>query len=114
MSIPEDNNERIDNPVEVTTGLIYHLKLFRRLKLLYLKKAYVTLDALPELSEFLYNNDTLLQLDISHNDITADRALIVLRSLHSNTTLKKLNLEYNKISGPKCEEITTIICRLPK
>ena len=110
----EDNNERIDNPVEVTTGLIYHLKLFRRLKLLNLKKAYVTLYALPELSKFLYNNDTLLQLDISHNDITADGALIVLRSLHSNTTLKKLNLEHNKISGPKCEEITTIICSLPK
>ena len=110
----EDHNERIDNPVEVTTDLIYHLKLLCRLKLLNLKKAYVTLYALPELSKFLCNNDTLLQLDISHNDITADGALIVLRSLHSNTTLKKLNLEHNKISRLKCEEIATIICSLPK
>ena len=110
----QHDNERIDNPVEVTTGLIYHLKLLHKLKILSLSKAYLTLDALPELSKFLYDNDTLLQLDISKNDITAEGALIVLKSLHSNKTLKKLNLEYNKITGPKCEEIGAIICNLPK
>ena len=110
----QHGNERIDNPVEITTGLIYHLKLLHRLKILNLRKAYVTLDALPELSKFLYNNNTLRQLDISKNDITAEGALVVLKSLHSNTTLKKLNLEDNKIAGPKCEEVAKLICNLPK
>ena len=105
--------EEVDNPEEITTCLIQHLKLFHRLKTLNLNQAYVTLVALEELSTFLRNNDTLLELDLSSNHILAEGALVVLKSLDKNITLKKLNLSTNNISGEKkCKEIALIICSL--
>ena len=107
------SSDIVDSPEEICIGLIYHLKLFGRLKTLNLSHACVTLDALQELSRFLQYNDTLLQLDISHNNIQAEGALIVLKSLHTNTTLMNLNLSNNAISKTECDEITTIIDSLP-
>ena len=107
------SSDIVDSPEEICIGLIYHLKLFGRLKTLNLSRAYVTLDALQELSRFLQYNDTLLQLDISHNNIQAEGALIVLNSLHTNATLMNLNLSNNAISKTECDEITTIIDSLP-
>ena len=57
----------------------------------------------------MQNNDTLLELDISHNNIQAEGALFVLRSLDKNKPPKKLNLACNKITGEKCDEIAVII-----
>ena len=114
--------EKIDNPEEICTSLVYHLKLFHRLKILNLSNAHLTaLDALQELSKFLCNNNTLLQLNLSNNRIQVEGALIVLKSLDTNTTLTKLNLNNNKLSGnnnklseKKCKEIAITIRRLPK
>ena len=105
--------EEIDSPVEISTGLIHHLILFRRLKTLNLSHAYITSQALEELSTFLENNDTLLELDISSNNILAEGTLNVLKSLDKSTTstVEKLNLNDNNICG-KRKEITTIIHRL--
>ena len=105
--------EKIDNPGEICTSLVYHLKLFCRLKILNLSNAHLTtLDALQELSRFLHNNNTLLQLNLSNNRIQVEGALLVLQSLDTNTTLTKLNLNNNKLSGTKCKEIARKICRL--
>ena len=87
------NSQNFQNPKEISAGLIHHLKLFWKLKTLNLSHAYLTSDALQDLSEFLHNNNTLLQLDISDNDIQAEGALIVLKSLDTNTTLKKIKFE---------------------
>ena len=108
--------ERIANPAaakKISMGFVQHLKLFHRLKKLNLSNAYLTLDALQELSRFLCNNNTLLQLDISDNDIQAEGALIILNSLNTNSALTEVNLTINKITGKKCKEIATIICSLP-
>ena len=109
--------EKIDNPEKISTDLVIHLNLFCRLKTLNLRRAYVTSGALQELSRFLCKNDTLQELDISSNDIQAEGALIILRSLlnNTNTTLKKLNLNNNKIIGEKkCREIAFTIHSLHK
>ena len=111
---PQRSIEKVDNPVEMTTDLIHHLKLFSRLKMLNLSSSFLTLDALQELSEYLHNNDTLLKLDISQNDIQATGALIVLRSLDKTTTLRRLNMEENNITGKESVEIATIICSFLK
>ena len=106
---------KIDHPEKISTGLIYHLTLFRRLITLNLHNAYLTLDSLQELSKFLCNNNTLLQLDISNNDIQAEGALIIVKSLiDTNTTLKKLNLSNNKIIGEKRKEVNGIIDSLSR
>ena len=107
------NSQNIQNPKEIIAGLIHHLKLFWKLKTLNLSHAYLTSDALQDLSEFLHNNNTLLQLDISDNDIQVEGALIVLKSLDTNRTLKKLNLSNDNITGTNCEKIAAIICSLP-
>ena len=107
------NSQNIHNPKELSTGLIHYLKLFRKLKTLNLSHAHLTSDALQELSEFLHNNNTLLQLDISDNDIQIEEALIVLKSLDTNTTLKKLNLSNNNIAGTNHEKIAAITHSLP-
>ena len=107
--------KKIDHPEKISTGLIYHLTLFRRLKTLNLHNAYLTLDSIQELSKFLCNNNTLLHLDISNNDIQAEGALIIVKSLiDTNTTLKKLNLSNNKILGEKRKEVNRIIDRLSR
>ena len=75
----------------------------------------MSLDALKELSRFLCGNNTLLQLDLSHNSIQAEGALEILSSFDTNTTLKELNLSNNKITGEKkCREIALTIHRLCK
>ena len=107
------NSQNIHNSKEISAGLIHHLKLFRKLKTLNLSHAYLTSDALQELSEFLHNNNILLQLDISDNDIQIEGALIVLKSLDMNATLKKLNLSNNNITGINFEKIAAITCSLP-
>ena len=100
----------------VVINLIQYLKLFGSLKTLNLSHALNFSDvyvALDELAVILKDNDTLLELDISDNDILAKGTLIILESLEKNETLKKLNLTYNKISGDKkCEEIAYIIRKL--
>ena len=99
--------EKID---EMCIKLIHHLKLFCKLKTLNLSHVYLTANGLQELSRFLQNNDTLLELDISHNNTQAEGALVVLKSLNKNKPLiKKLNLACNKITGEKCDEIAEII-----
>ena len=55
-------------------------------------------------------NDTL---DISHNNVQEDSALIVLKSLNTNTMLTKLNSSNNRIPENECNEITTTIDSLP-
>ena len=107
------NSQNIQNPKEISAGLIHHLKLFWKLKTLNLSHAYLTSDALQDLSEFLHNNNTLLQLDVSDNDIQVEGVLIVLKSLDTNTTLRKLNLNNNNITGTNCEKIAAIIHSLP-
>ena len=102
-----------DNPKEISAGLIHHLMLFRNLKTLNLHNAYLTPGSLEELSIFLSSNNTLQCLDISNNDIQAEGALIILKSLSTNTTLKKLNLSNNNITGGKHQEVITIIGQLP-
>ena len=102
--------EKTDNPEGISTGFVCHLELFHRLKTLNLSHAYLTLDGLEKLARFLHNNDTLLQLDISNNNIQAKGALIVLNSLHTKIALTKLNLNNNGITGKKCKEIAKIIC----
>ena len=102
-----------NNPKEISAGLIHHLMLFRNLKSLNLHNAYLTPGSLAELSIFLSSNNTLQYLDISNNDIQAEGALIILKSLSTNTTLKKLNLSNNNITGGKHQEVITIIGRLP-
>ena len=94
-------------------GLVCHLKLFRRLKILNMNHACLTVCVLHELSKFLHSNNTLLQLDISNNNIQAEGALIVLKSLKLNTTLRTLKLNNNNITGKECKEIVTIIHNLP-
>ena len=114
---PRYGCEKIDNfdPEKISTGLIYHLTLFCRLKTLNLHNAYLTLDSLKELSKFLCYNNTLLHLDISNNNIQAEGALIIVKSLiDTNTTLKKLNLSNNKIIGEKRKEVNRTIDRLSK
>ena len=112
---PQHDSERIeDNPEEISTGLINHLKLFRKLVILNLSNAYLTSDALQELSRFLCNNNTLQQLNLSYNNIQAEGALVILKSFHTNTTCRTLNLNNNGITGYKCQEIATIICGLPE
>ena len=75
----------------------------------------MSLDALKELSRFLCGNNTLLQLDLSHNSIQAEGALVILSSFDTNTTLKELNLSNNKITDEKkCREIALTIHRLRK
>ena len=108
--------EKIDNLEKISTDLVIHLSLFRKLKTLNLSHAYVTSGALQELSTFLCKNETLQQLDISSNGIQAEGALIILKSLlNTNTTLKKLNLNKNKITGEKkCKEIAYTIHSLRK
>ena len=103
--------ETVNNPEEISAGLIRHLKLFRKLKKLNMHDACLTSDSLDELSRFLSSNNTLQYLDISSNDIQAEGALVILQSLNTNTTLKKLNLRNNKITGPgrKHKEVTRII-----
>ena len=111
---PQRSIEKVNNPEEITTGLIHHLKLFSRLKMLNLCSSFLTLDALQELSEYLHNNDILLQLDISQNNIQAIGALSFLRSLDKTTTLRRLNMEGNNITGKESVEIATIIRSFPK
>ena len=97
------------------TDLVNHIKLFSRLRTLNLNHAYLSSDALQELSRFLNDNNTLLQLDLSYNSIQAEGALVILGSLDTNTTLKELNLSNNKITGEKkCREIALIVHRLRK
>ena len=114
---PLDHNSQ-NNSVgieKVCIDLVNHIKLFCRLQTLNLSHAYVSLDVLQELSRFLCGNNTLLQLDLSHNSIQAEGALVILMSLDTNTTLKELNLSNNKITGEKkCREIASIIHRLRK
>ena len=103
----------IDKPEEIN-ALIQHLKLLK-LKSLNLSNAHLTSHTLDILSEFLRNNNTLQRLDISNNNIQAEGALIIVKSLdHTNTTLTKLNLNNNRISGRKCTDIATIIRNLSK
>ena len=85
---PRYGIDKIDNPEKLTKGLIHHLTLFCKLKTLNLHNAYLTPDSLKELSRFLCNNKTLQKLDISNNNIPAEGALIILRSLDTNTSLK--------------------------
>ena len=101
--------ETVDNPKEISAGLIHHLILFHNLKTLNMCHAYLTPGSLEELSRFLSSNNTLQYLDISSNDIQAEGALVILKSLNTNTTLKKLNLSNNKITGGKHKEVTRII-----
>ena len=99
---------------KVLVDFICHLELFSKLKELNLSHVYSTkpATALQELSKFLQNNNTLLELDISYNNIQAEGALVILKSLDKSKPLTKLHLAYNKITGKKCEEIATIICSL--
>ena len=100
----------------VVINLIQYLKLFGTLKTLNLSHALNFSDvyvALEELAMVLKDNDTLLELDISDNDILAKGALIILESLEKNETLRKLNLTYNKISADKnCEKVAYMIRKL--
>ena len=104
--------ETTNKPKEISAGLIHHLILFRKLKTLNMRNACLTPRSLAGLSRFLCNNNTLQCLDISCNDIQAEGALIILKSLNTNTTLKKLNLSNNNITGEKHKEVTRIISRL--
>ena len=108
----------IEEDKRVVIDLICHLKLFGTLKTLNLSHAvnfsnsYVNV-ALHALALILKDNDTLLELDISDNNILAIGALIILESLKQNKTLRKLNLTFNKISGDKkCKEIAQLILNL--
>ena len=51
--------KKVQNPEIISTSFIHYLKLFSKLKKLNLSHAYLTLNALQELSEFLQNNNTL-------------------------------------------------------
>ena len=102
----------IEKIEEMSIALICHLKLFSKLKVLNLSRIYLTANGLQELSRFLQNNNTLLELDISYNDIQVEGALIVLKSLDKNKPLTKLKLACNKITGEQCDEMATIICNL--
>ena len=110
---PSKGNEKISNinPEKVIVDFIHHLKLFSRLKILNLSNVYLFKPpaALQELSKFLQNNNTLLELDISYNNIQAEGALLALKSLDKTKPLRKLKLACNKIIGEKCKEIALII-----
>ena len=104
--------EKITNPEVVIIGFVSHLRLFCRLTKLNLSHACLSICVLQELAKFLQDNDTLLQLDLSNNNIQAEGALIVLKSLNTNATLKVLKLNDNNIFGKKSSEIAIIICSL--
>ena len=113
---PDHNLQNKSVDIEgMCTDLVNHIKLFSRLQTLNLNHAYLSSDVLQELSRFLHDNNTLLQLDLSYNSIQAEGALVILGSLDTNTTLKELNLSNNKITGEKkCREIALIVHRLRK
>ena len=114
FSTEEDD---ITNTV-IIVSIIQHLKLFCKLKTLTLSHTlnFSETDvykALDELAIILRDNDTLVELDISSNNILARGALIILESLKKNETLRKLNLTKNNIKGDKkCIEIAQLIRKL--
>ena len=51
------------------------------------------------LSTFLYQNDTIQTLDISHNNISDDGAIAIIEYLKANKTLKVLDISSNNITS---------------
>jgi len=106
--------ENIDNPQDVITGFVAHLKLFCNLKTLDLCSTCLTVRALRKLSTFLCSSETLQELDISQNNIKVEGALIILKSLDpaTNKALQCINMAKNGIEGRMSEEVAIIVSSL--
>jgi Ran GTPase-activating protein (RanGAP) involved in mRNA processing and transport len=70
------------------------------------------LDLFP-LSQAMYNNEMLQVLKLSHNQLTDDQVSELVRNLQGNETLIELDLQFNSITARGLQSLTKGLSHLP-
>ena len=72
----------------------------------------ITFEAADALKGFVDNNESLMDMDLSHNHFKDEGAATVIQSLHTCSKLKRLDFSHNKITDNFTQELVTSLLEI--